>query len=189
VELMITLAVLVILTTVAAPAFRDFLRRHQVQTATESLRADLTFARYEAVQRASYVSLCASGTGEACSGDASYAAGWIVYAYPAGTAGANRPYAAGAKDFTLLRRTALSGAVVVNADDAGVVTFGQQGQFKSTQDRASLSWRVCARAGDGDAGQGEATSSVPGAELILVGSGNRQRQRLAPDDSCLPPSS
>lgn len=80
VELIITLAVLAILMTIAAPGFRDLWRRHQVNGASDALWADLTYARYEAVQRASFVSLCPSSTGEACSGDVFYAEGWIVYA-------------------------------------------------------------------------------------------------------------
>ncbi|WP_267873361.1 GspH/FimT family pseudopilin [Dyella amyloliquefaciens] len=187
VELIITLAVLVVLATIAAPSFRDLWLRHQVNGAANALWADLTYARYEAVQRASFVSLCPSSTGEDCSDDASYADGWIVYAYAAGTKGANRSYAEGVQDFTLLRHTVPSGAMVANAADAGVVTFGQQGHFKSTSERGTLSWWLCARADRGDPLQGEATQGVPGVELTMAGSGSLQRQRLAVGASCVPP--
>lgn len=186
VELVITLTVLTILTTIAAPSFRDLWRRHQVNGAADGLWADLTYARYEAAQRASFVSICPSSTGVDCSGDTSYADGWIVYAYSAGAKGANRPYVAGAQDFTLLRRTVPSGAVVANAIDAGVVTFGQRGQFKSTTERATLSWRLCARADGGDLRQGQVTQGVPGAELAMASSGSLQRQRLMAGASCVP---
>lgn len=184
VELVIALAVLAVLTMVAAPAFRDVWRRHRVQAATEALWADLTYARHEAVQRAAFVSLCPSSTGQACLDQASYGKGWIVYAYPVGVAGANRPYAVGASGFSRLRYTVPAGPVMVKASDADVVTFGQQGQFKSTPARAGLTWRVCAGEG-GDDSQATATSSVSGAEVILTGSGSLQRQRLTSDDDCL----
>lgn len=188
VELIIALAVLAILMTIAAPGFRDLRQRHQVSAVADALWADLTYARYEAVLRASFVSLCPSSTGDECSGDTSYADGWIVYAYPVGVHGANRPYVAGAEGFTLLRRTTPSSAVVANALDAGVVTFGQQGQFKSTPDRAALSWRLCARADGADARQGEVTPGVPGVELAMTGSGSLQRRRLAVEAGCTPAS-
>jgi len=186
VELLITLAILVILTMVAAPAFRDLWRRHQVQAVADALGADLTYARHEAVQRAAYVSVCPSKTGQACTAQAAYGDGWIVYAYPAGIAGANRTYVPGESGFSRLRYTVPSESVVANATDAGVVTFGLQGQFKSTTERAALAWRVCAKDGADDSHQGVVTHAVPGAELNLTASGSLQRQHLMPGDSCVP---
>lgn len=186
VELVVTLAVLAVLATLAAPAFRDLLRRHQVGSAAEALRNDLAYARHEAVQRASFVSLCPSSTGDDCADDGSYRQGWMVYAYPSGALGANRRYAAGSPDFTRLRYTTPSAPVIVNASDAKVVTFGQQGQFKSTSERSSVTWHVCAL--DGRAGEGESTAGVPGVQLTLLGSGSVQRQALAAGERCLPAS-
>jgi type IV fimbrial biogenesis protein FimT len=185
---MVTLAVLAILTMVAAPVFRDLWRRHQVQAATDALGADLTYARHEAVQRAAYVSVCPSKTGQACSAQPEYGDGWMVYAYSAGVAGANRTYVPGESGFSRLRYTVPSGSVVVNATDAGVVTFGQQGQFKSTAERTGVAWRVCADDGADDSRQATATPAVPGAELTLTASGSLQRRRLMPGDGCVPPA-
>ncbi|MDG2537554.1 GspH/FimT family pseudopilin [Dyella jiangningensis] len=186
VEWVVVLAVLAILAIVAAPAFRGLWRRHQVQTATESLWADLTYARHEAVQRGMFVSVCPSKTGLACTDQVAYGGGWIVYAYPIGGMGANRAYASGVSGFDRLRYTVPSGRVVANATDPGVVTFGQQGQFKSTSERPGVTWRLCAASGADDAMQGEVTSDVPGVELVLGGSGSLQQQRLSVGDSCLP---
>ncbi|RAO75196.1 GspH/FimT family pseudopilin [Dyella jiangningensis] len=188
VELVIALAVLAIVVTLVAPSWKGLLRRHHVNAAAEMLRSDLAYARHEAVQRASFVSICPSSTGDACATQAFYGDGWIVYAYPVGVAGANRAYMANAPGFSRLRRTVPTGSMAVTASDAGVVTFGQQGQFKSTSERATVSWRVCARA-SGDDPQGEASTDVPGVELILNGSGSLQRRQLAPDERCLPASS
>jgi len=189
VELVIALAVLAILVTVAVPSWRGLMRRHQVSAAAEMLRSDLAYARHEAVQRASFVSICPSSTGDACAAQASYGDGWIVYAYPAGVAGANRAYIANAPGFSRLRRTVPAGSIALNASDADVVTFGQQGQFKSTSERATMSWRVCASVSGDNPQQGETTSDVPGVELTLTGSGSLQRRRLAPGETCLPTSS
>lgn len=184
VELMVTLAVMVALVTLAAPAFRDLLRRRQVEAVADTLAADLTYARHEAAQRASFVSICPSRSGESCDDETSYAEGWIVYAHPAGIAGADRAYAAQAQGFLRLRYTVPSGAIVANATDAGVVTFGQQGQLKSSAERPGVSWRICTRGADDASPRGEASSGVPGIELRLAGAGSLQRRRLGDGDGC-----
>jgi type IV fimbrial biogenesis protein FimT len=51
VELMITIAVLAVLATLAVPAFNDHLARRRVEGSAQVLRADLDLARSEAVQR------------------------------------------------------------------------------------------------------------------------------------------
>lgn len=58
VELMITLAVAVILVTVAIPSFRDTLARNELITTTNAWVAAINAARAEAVKRNQSVALC-----------------------------------------------------------------------------------------------------------------------------------
>ena len=60
VELMMTLAVLAILLVVAAPPLRDAVRRHRVIAASNALRADIAYARTEAILGGMVASICAS---------------------------------------------------------------------------------------------------------------------------------
>lgn len=50
-ELMVTIAVLAILTTIAVPNFRDLVQNNRVTTQANELVSALTFARTEAVKR------------------------------------------------------------------------------------------------------------------------------------------
>ena len=56
-ELMVAIAVLAILTTVAIPSFRDLIQNNRVTTQTNELVAALTFARTEAVKRGRNVTI------------------------------------------------------------------------------------------------------------------------------------
>jgi type IV fimbrial biogenesis protein FimT len=186
-ELLVTMAVLAILSLIAAPSFRDVLRRSQVSAASNTLLADLTYARSESATRRTFVSICASATGTSCSGEAAYESGWIVYAYPAGDAGANQEYSADDKTFSLLRYTETQDAVAIEGQDGDVVTFGQQGQLRaSATHTGTMSFWVCALTTAADRRTAESTAGVHGTQLTVNGSGSLQTTQLSSGDSCSP---
>ncbi len=76
IELMVTLAVLGILLTVAVPNFQTFVMNGRMASQTNDLITALNLARSEAVRRAANVTVCASSNGTSCTGG--WAAGWIV---------------------------------------------------------------------------------------------------------------
>lgn len=76
IELMVTLAVLGILLTVAVPNFQTFVMNGRMASQTNDLITALNLARSEAVKRAANVTVCASSDGASCTGG--WAAGWIV---------------------------------------------------------------------------------------------------------------
>lgn len=73
IELMITLAVVVVLVTIAIPSFRDLLARNELTTTTNAWVGAITAARAEAVKRNQTVVLCgedgkpSAGIGSNCS--------------------------------------------------------------------------------------------------------------------------
>lgn len=77
IELMTTIAVLVILIAVAAPSFSDLVRDQRVKTATFDVYASLVFARSEAIKRNADVDVTPAG--------ADWAAGWSVSVQSDGT--------------------------------------------------------------------------------------------------------
>ncbi len=81
IELMVTISVVAILATIAAPNLQSMIERNQLQTLTNSLVSNLYLARSEAAKRGFNVTLCASDSGQtACNSNAtSFVNGWIIF--------------------------------------------------------------------------------------------------------------
>ena len=80
VELMITVFVVAVLASLAAPGMRTFLVRRAVDEAADTFVSDMRSARSEAIKRSTRVVMCASSNGTSCFGaGALWKDGWIVY--------------------------------------------------------------------------------------------------------------
>ena len=82
-ELMITIAVLGILITIAAPSVRDLTRNARMTGQVNDLMTDLAVARSEAAKRGVHTAVCASQTGTSCD-TLAWNRGWIVFVDPNG---------------------------------------------------------------------------------------------------------
>lgn len=78
-ELLTVVAIAGILITVAIPDFSAMLRRNRAVTAVNSLAHALIFARYSAITRDRYVTLCRSTDGKHCSTDTDWEDGWLIF--------------------------------------------------------------------------------------------------------------
>jgi type IV fimbrial biogenesis protein FimT len=78
IELMVAVAIIGILATLAAPLLRDAMLNARMVGMVNDTLADLNIARSEAVKRNARVALCASSNGSTCSGT-NWALGWIVF--------------------------------------------------------------------------------------------------------------
>ena len=85
IELMVTLAVLMVLALVAAPAFGNLLERQRLVGTTNELLSTLHLVRSEAIKRHQRVTLCPSSDGATCREDGDWAQGWIWFADPDAT--------------------------------------------------------------------------------------------------------
>ncbi|GMQ91888.1 MAG: hypothetical protein BMS9Abin11_1203 [Gammaproteobacteria bacterium] len=79
VELIITLAVAAILTTIALPSFRNIIDNSRQTDFINTLSADLGYTRSEAIKRSTNVGICSTINQTACSGATNWATGWIVW--------------------------------------------------------------------------------------------------------------
>ena len=79
IELIITVAIVVILLTVGVPSFQEMMRSNRAATHANEFLTALNFARSEAVKRGRNVSLCPSTDQATCTGGTNWAAGWIVF--------------------------------------------------------------------------------------------------------------
>ncbi len=136
IELMTTLAVLVITLTVGVPAFTDLQQRARAANAYHLLTGSLAIARLSAVKHGHPVSVCPSSDGLKCRDDVVWDEGWIVFADPDR---ADQPASAGA----VLQR--------IEGVGAGLALRSTQGrtQVRFTLDGwaygSNLSIRLCAR--------------------------------------------
>ncbi|WP_157511094.1 GspH/FimT family pseudopilin [Frateuria sp. Soil773] len=182
IELMVTIAVLAILMTIAVPSFNNSIRRNDVSTASNALLADLSYARTEAVTRHSTVSMCPSTDGTSCASSTAYDTGWIIYTYAAGKAKANTAYDGSDAGNILLRYTQARSGVSIQIKGASVISYGQQGQLKPD---SALNFQVCYRP-KGTTGTGFSTTAVPGALLQVSGSGSVNTTQLGVQTGCTP---
>ena len=79
IELMVVLAVVAVLQTLAAPAFSGAVTSIRLTTAVNSLLSSLLLARSEAIKRNSRVVVCRSTSGNACASSSGWEQGWIVF--------------------------------------------------------------------------------------------------------------
>lgn len=85
VELLVTVAVLVVLVALGAPQLRTLLLKRTVSSQAESLSSGLRFARSEAIKRGQFVTMCASSNPEAATptclanNASDWSSGWIIF--------------------------------------------------------------------------------------------------------------
>lgn len=78
IEVMVVIAIVGILATVALPALADFVRNQRVKTATFDVFAAFIYARSEAIKRNADVSVVRAGSGTCSDGKADWSGGWTV---------------------------------------------------------------------------------------------------------------
>ena len=121
IEALVAIAVLLVLTAIAVPSFRDASHRSQLRSATNDLVTSAHFARSEAIKRNAPVSMCMSSDGVNCAASGSWDQGWIIRS-----------------DITLRRQSAKSSGVKITAGGITSLTFQPTGV-----DATSAVFTVC----------------------------------------------
>ena len=78
IEMMVTIAIMVILLTIAVPSFNDATLGSKLGSYANNLIASAYLARSEAMKRNITIKLCASSDGTNCATSGGWAQGWIV---------------------------------------------------------------------------------------------------------------
>ena len=110
-ELLITISVLAILTTLALPAFTQFIQNNRLAGQANEFVAATQLARSEAIKRGVNVAVCSSDDGDACGG--AFTDGWIVIEDPGGDDEVIQRYPSPGDDFSF---TPASGNATFTAD-------------------------------------------------------------------------
>lgn len=77
-ELVMTMAIVVILGTIAIPGFRFVTSSNRISTEVNGLLGDIQFARSQAVKEGLPVTICTSTSGTGCT-NTDWALGWMVF--------------------------------------------------------------------------------------------------------------
>jgi type IV fimbrial biogenesis protein FimT len=80
IELIVGLALVLILLTLAVPSFKDLIQSNRLMTAVDDLLSALQLARSEAIKRGIRITLCKSADGASCAVNGGYDQGWVVFA-------------------------------------------------------------------------------------------------------------
>lgn len=79
VELILTIAVVAIMISLAVPAFANFVKNSQRTVQTKDLVGTFYMARTEAIKRKRRVTICKSDSTTSCNNAAAWTDGWIVF--------------------------------------------------------------------------------------------------------------
>lgn len=86
IELMVTIAVLAIVVSIAAPSFSKMLQDNRVLSVSSELQGALQLSRSEAVKRGQNVTLCRrDDAGTACADGTDWGNGWVILGGTANT--------------------------------------------------------------------------------------------------------
>lgn len=79
IELLVTVAISVVLVSLAAPSFRSLVTSSTMTSEANEFLAALNFTRSEAIKRNLRVTLCKSSSGTACTTSGGWQQGWIIF--------------------------------------------------------------------------------------------------------------
>lgn len=131
IEMVVVVAILAILASIALPSYRSLIANNRVVASTNDLIADLALARSEAAKRGgtSVVTVCASSDGSSCSGATDWSGGRLVFV-DGGTQGA----VDGTDSTTMLRNSRAVSELVITSggfSTAGFISYSADGSISS----------------------------------------------------------
>jgi type IV fimbrial biogenesis protein FimT len=142
IELMVTVAVLAVLASLAAPSFRQFAVRNKTATISNELTASLARSRSEAINRNTCVTMCrstlvpaAATSAPRCDAGSNWNSGWISFVNTTCTSGLDEPAAEDllltsgphSSDYSLVSTATNSGRLFISP--SGQLRAGDVGRF------------------------------------------------------------
>jgi type IV fimbrial biogenesis protein FimT len=143
IELMVAVSIVAILATLAAPSFRDIVRRNRTAAISNEFTASVARSRSEAVSRNTCVTMCrstltpsADTSAPRCDAGPNWTAGWIAFVNPTCGAALDEPAVADlllvsgpfSTDFTLTTDATNTDRLLVAG--SGHLRVGDVGRFR-----------------------------------------------------------
>lgn len=132
IEVLVTLSVVSILLSVAAPSYRTFVQDSLLITQSNSFASAIALAKSEAIKRSSEVIICPSTNGTSCTGGVVWSNGLLVFA------DTDRDGVVDADEKILQVVAALSGGNTIRSGFRTRVTFTANGFSMGFADTFSL---------------------------------------------------
>lgn len=79
IELMVTIAILVVIAGIAIPSFRDIIISNSVSFSRDQFFSVLTYSRSEAIKSGTSVTICRSANATACDDTLDWSDGWLIF--------------------------------------------------------------------------------------------------------------
>ena len=111
-ELMVTIAILAVLTSIALPSFNNLMDNNRLATSGNQMLAAVMLARAESFKRGRQIVMCKSSDATVCNAAAAWSDGWIIFVDDNGdeAASANEPILRVGEAFTRMNITGSNGA-------------------------------------------------------------------------------
>jgi len=140
IELIITLAVIAIVSAIAAPSFAEIIANNKQVTRYNQLVAGIAYARSEAIKRGIRTSICQSSDGSSCTKQSKqWHLGWIVHTDPDGDNQVD------SDETTLMVQQAFNDAVTISFGGRNRVAYYSDGLAVGSSNGTFL---VCDERGD-----------------------------------------
>ena len=160
VELLVTIALVAIVTAFAVPNFSTFIRDGRTTADFNRLLGDITFARSEAVTRGSFVSLCPSQNFTSCNG-VNWSDGWIAFVDDGAGSGTAGNRSRDGSEFILRVGESTRGKVSITATnftapdpDNSAVLFSPDGKIENGQVANIGQFTICDDQGNEEKAKG-----------------------------------
>ncbi len=165
-ELVVTLAVLAIMLTIAIPGFTAIIHASRLSTATNDMVAALHLARSEAIKRNGRAVLCKSADGLACSASGGWDQGWMVFH------DANNNAALDAGETSIRTQSALPNGLRLtgNSPVSHYISYAPTGATKQSSGALQMGTLTLCQ---------ESTSSVEGRQIIISRTGRPRTKKVS----------
>ena len=121
-ELLVTLAVAGILSTLAISAFKNSIAQNRITTELTQLKNDFVFAGTEALRTGLPVTVCSTNDGSTCSQSTTWSTGWIVFDDP------NAALQTGSNTVIVRKQSSFTDGDNITADNSiNTVAYNRQG--------------------------------------------------------------
>ncbi len=182
IESMVTIAILVILTTIAAPSFLGLIASSELSSTTNDLIAAIAKTRNQAISTGTRVSICKSADGTQCTNSGNWEQGWISF-IDTTRSGNTAAKDAGEKIISVSQTTSSRNIVIQgDANLIQYISFGSDGTSK-TMGGAPLvgTIRVCSSSDS-------LSDSNRARDINLTFTGRTSVVKVTSDSTCAAPT-